>query len=539
MTRRGFLVSAAAASTAVAASSRAFPRTGSLNDAKYAITPPLSELPTAAVTLPPDSPEELQRKQTQATLNALEDDALLRPVRAMGGISVPGPSLGGWYAEHGWAPSHCLGQWISALARDSALPGVIQEEASARRERVARLINGLRAMGPSALTVSFRENPFPSYCYDKLLLALMDADTICGTPGARAFMADLTSAAESALPAHAYSRNDMCEKPGLITKATSCLDENYTMPENQFLAWRLTGDRRYFDRGQRFLLNYSLFDPLAEGKDALIDQHAYSHLNAVSSGLEAYFATGDPKYRRAVENAFRFVEDQSYPTGGWGPEEAFVDPSSNKLFDDLTKTHRGFETPCGSYAHFKLSRRLLTLTKDSRYGDSMERVLYNTVLGALPLETDGRAFYYSDYNLFAAKTYFPDRWPCCAGSLTMVATDYHRNLYFQGDNTLYVNLYRPSRVIWNGIQLTQSGGYPLSGDITLRVAASKPITATVTFRIPTWANNAELSINGKRLQQPIAAGAFLPVAREWRDGDVVELQLPLALRLQPLDSTLR
>jgi hypothetical protein len=38
----------------------------------------------------------------------------------------------------------------------------------------------------------------------------------------------------------------------------------------------------------------------------------------------------------------------------------------------------------------------LRVTRDSRYGDSMERVLYNTILGVKPLKEDGTSFYYSD-----------------------------------------------------------------------------------------------------------------------------------------------
>src|SRR3546814_16805015 len=75
-------------------------------------------------------------------------------------------------------------------------------------------------------------------------------------------------------------------------------------------------------------------------------------------------------------------------------------------------------TVCGSYAHFKLTRYLLHITRDSRYGDSMERVFYNTVLGAMPMLADGSAFYYSDYKLHTGKkNYYGAKWPCCSGTL--------------------------------------------------------------------------------------------------------------------------
>ena len=70
--------------------------------------------------------------------------------------------------------------------------------------------------------------------------------------------------------------------------------------------------------------------------------------------------------------------------GGWGPNEELLAPDdTGTLFRLLADTHRSFETPCGAYGHFKIARSLLRVTKDSRYGDSMERVLYNLLANAL------------------------------------------------------------------------------------------------------------------------------------------------------------
>ena len=96
--------------------------------------------------------------------------------------------------------------------------------------------------------------------------------------------------------------------------------------------------------------------------------------------------------------ALRMVQEQSYATGGWGPDEAFVEPGKGLLAASLSTTHSCFETPCGVYGHFKITRYLLRVTRDSRYGDSMEHILYNTIAGAKPILADGTSFYYSDYN---------------------------------------------------------------------------------------------------------------------------------------------
>ena len=98
--------------------------------------------------------------------------------------------------------------------------------------------------------------------------------------------------------------------------------------------------------------------------------------------MMAYMVGGSQMHLQAAKNAFAMLLQQSFATGGWGPDEQLRAPGSDDVFASLSKTHASFETPCGSYAHFKVTRYLLRVTRDSRYGDSMERMMYNTVLGA-------------------------------------------------------------------------------------------------------------------------------------------------------------
>ena len=179
------------------------------------------------------------------------------------------------------------------------------------------------------------------------------------------------------------------------------------------------------------------------------------------------------------------------------PDEHFFEPGSGRLGQSLAGEHKSFETPCGAFAHFKLTRYLLRITRDARYGDSMERVLYNTVLGAKPIQSDGRAFYYSDYTRQARKTFHPDRWPCCSGSLPLVAADYRISTCFTDAHGIYVNLYVPAQVDWRQDNarcgLIIETDYPYSGAIAMRVRASTPQTFTMNLRIPAWADGARAS----------------------------------------------
>jgi len=332
---------------------------------------------------------------------------------------------------------------------------------------------------------------------------------------------------------------------GENTSMDHARDESYTLPENLFIAYTLGAAQRFRLLAERFLLDKTFFDPLAEGIDVLPDRHAYSYFNSLNSAMLAYLTTGSQKHLKAARFGFDIIQaNQSFATGGWGPDEVFWSSNSNALYDSLLKSHCSFETPCGSYAHLKLTRYLLRVTADGRYGDSMERVVYNAALGALPLQPDGRSFYYSDYNNKSGqRTYFQDAWPCCAGTLPLVAADYHVCSYFHDARGIYVNLYLPSTLQWTAsdgakLKLTQEGNYLREGKIALQLCLSKPSTFALRLRIPAWSQlegAVSLSVNGTPVPVIVSAG-FATLQRRWRNGDRIDLNLPMSMRLEAIDA---
>jgi len=479
---------------------------------------------------------EQQLRQTHAVLMDLSEDALLKPFRQMIGQPAPGEDLGGWYKydpnydwhtfDAGFAPSANFGQWVSALSRAYAITG-----SEAAREKVLRL-NRLYAQ---VIAGDFYENNrFPGYCYDKLVCGLIDAHTYAGDPDAWAILAKTTDVAMLHLPKKAVEHGQTW-RPGKDESWT--WDESYTMPENLFLAYQRGAGERYRELGVQYL-NDVFFDRLAKGENDLAGRHAYSHVNCLCSAMQAYLTLGSEQHLQAAKNGFDMLAAQSFATGGWGPDEQLRTTASADVYDSLTKTHSSFETPCGSYAHFKLTRYLLRVTRDPRYGDSMERMMYNTILGVKPLERDGRTFYYSDYNFRGKKLYADHRWPCCSGTLPQVAADYRINTYFRDERGAYVNLYIPSTVKWtqDGAQvaLTQRSEYPYDPHVQFEVAASKAAKFAVNLRIPAWASGASIAVNGKR--QEAAAGTFAAVEREWKTGDRIEVELPMTTRLEAVDA---
>ncbi len=488
-----------------------------------------------------DGPMREQFRANHAFFLALDEDSLLKPFRQAAGLPAPGEDMGGWYSWSdefdppnnmtGYVPGHSFGQYLSGIARAYGVTGD-----AATQAKVNRLVRGFG----QAISPKFYINyPLPAYTFDKSNCGLIDAHQFAHDADALSVLARATDAVLPYLPPKALTRAEMAERPHKNISWT--WDESYTLPENFFLAYKRSGDRRYLELAQRFLLDRDYFDPLANGQNVLPHRHAYSHVNALSSAFQAYLVLGSEKHLRAARNGFGFVVAQSFATGGWGPNEAFGEPGSGTLGESLKATHASFETPCGSYGHFKIARYLMSVTGDSRYGDSMEKVLYNTILGAKPLQPGGFSFYYSDYNNDGFKVYYPEQWPCCSGAFPQITADYGISSYFHAGDGVYVNLFVPSRLNWmaagSRFALEQKTDYPYTGDISIRIHADRRETFTVYLRVPEWAGPATaVSVNGRNAGAQIQPGTFCALRREWKDGDIVEYNIDRPLRVEAVDA---
>jgi hypothetical protein len=476
-----------------------------------------------------EGPLQRQVRQNHRLLLDLDEDSLLRPFRVRAGAAAPGIDLGGWYDAEAFAPGATLGQWLSALARFFRISGNRASQAKTHRL--------VRAYATTINPRFYENNRFPAYIYDKLVGGLLDAKYRTDDPTALAALRSTTQTALPYLPSHAVPRNEHSRPYEDFT--AHAWDESYTLPENQFLAWKMTGDECHLLLAKRFLY-HPFFSALAVGDNVLPGKHAYSHVNALCSAARAYLSLGAAEYLHAAERGFGFIDAQSFATGGWGPGEHFVEPGGGALGASLAVQKMSFETPCGAYAHFKLTRYLLRITRDARYGDSMERILYNASLGALPLQPDGRAFYYSDYTRQAQKTYHSDRWPCCSGTLPLLAADYPISVCFVDEQGVFVNLYVPASVVWEQgsvrCAFRMSTRYPDDDLIVLEFELPTVLRFSLRLRIPHWAPQSHVCINGLRQPCTWLPGTFAEFKRDWNSGDRVELVLALPLRLLPVDA---
>ena len=476
-------------------------------------------------------PLRSQRDRIHASYQALDEDRLLKVYRQRAGLPAPGEDMGGWYDAEGFGPGQVLGQIISGLARFYNATGD-----PATQAKVQRLVNGFAA------SIDSDDYWYPSlkastasaaYTLDKILVGLLDACQFADVRSALEIARRCVRGSVRYLPPRAYERFEAPKQ--------AVYDESYTLPENLFYAFEMTQEREFRELAKKYLMDNTYFDPLSRGENVLPGLHAYSHVNALCSAARAYTILGEPKYFEAIRNAWDIIEQtQSFASGGWAPNEEFVVPNKGRLRESLTKTHAHFETPCGSYAHLKLARYLLRFTGEARYGDGLERVLYNTILGAKDPQGDGHVFYYSDYHPSTQKAYLPEKWPCCSGTTPQVVADYAISTYFWSQDGIYVNLFTPSEVSWKAqgvpAKLIQTTTYPESDSSELRLELAAPCEFTIYVRIPGWLRlPAQLALNGQAISTAAEPRTFAFVHRRWQTNDTLQIHLPFSFWLQPVD----
>ena len=465
---------------------------------------------------------------------AIPNDDMLNGFRLRAGLPAPGKPMGGWYDPEDFAGGCHFGQWISALARNYANTGDARFQ-----DKVAQMVHGFHeTMAPDGFffaSVKISTN-WPCYTYDKNCAGMRDAYLLAGNSEALTVLKIMTDWAYKNMPRRR--------------------DEWYTLPENLYNCYSLTGDARYLELAHAYDYSLEYYDLFAQGINAFTPQrHAYSHINTLCSAARIYEATGDPKYFRAISNAWDFLTGtQMYASGGWGPNEHFVLAGQGALAASLSfdrtdwnfRTRNGdyansFETPCGAYANLVLDRYLLRFTGDPNYGDNLERVLLNSMLAALPMQPDGRTFYYSDYHPGAHKQYFPAAWPCCSGTYAEVTADYPLNIYFHDDHDLYVNLFTPSQVRWQHggdlVSVEQTTDGLQTDTATFVTHLTQRARFALKIRVPRWAAQpATVRVNGGVVHAAAMPGTFLSLARRWQDGDTVAVTFPKSLRFESVDA---
>jgi len=451
-------------------------------------------------------------------------DDLLHGFRERKGVPAPGVVLGGWYGRDVF---HVFGQIVSGLARLHAATG---DDSCLRK--VEALVRGFGAcLEDDGYCFASRTPNAPHYEFDKLVGGLVDARRYCGLVETEPILRRITAWAEKNLA--------RARRPGDTST------EWYTLAENLYRAFLLTGEARYHELAA--VWHYDVFwDALRRHRDPFAQAppngyHAYSHCNTLGSAVRAFEVTGERAFlQAAIAGHDFFWQSQCFATGGYGPDEQLLPQDERRA--RLETTHDTSETQCGAWAAVKLCKQLLRHTGEARFGDWVERVAYNAVQASIPASPDGRVFYYADLcSTGGSKFLHPEPWTCCSGTLPQVVAEVADLVWMRRDDGLCVVLFVPASVRFEvgetQVTVEQRTAFPSDDRVEFAVRVEEPVAFALRLRVPGWLRAPmTVEVNGAAARAGVDDQRWLVLAREFADGDRVVVHVPRPLwaaRLSP------
>jgi hypothetical protein len=322
--------------------------------------------------------------------------------------------------------------------------------------------------------------------------------------------------------------------------------------------YRETDDRSYLDlarqlvdvRGHGVLQPKGHFDsryyqdatPVRE--QTTVVGHAVRALYLLSGVVDLYLETGEKAlFDSALRQWESMTATKTYLNGAVGSRfdgESFGE--EYELPPDLV-----YGETCATIAGIQLSWRLLLATGESRFADAIERALYNLFAASTSVQRD--AFYYNNpaqrrvahpaapIDARPQRAEAPGTRPqwfecsCCPPNIMRTIASLAGYLATHNEGGVQVHQYAPSTISAGPVGLAVATGYPLDGEVDIKVTGTGAAPWTLSLRIPDWCRGWQLRVNGDPVPVSLNARGYADVTRDWRTGDVVSLSLPMPLRL--------
>ena len=278
----------------------------------------------------------------------------------------------------------------------------------------------------------------------------------------------------------------------------------------------------------RFFYHNGVMDPLKQGNADLGTLHTNTFIPKTLAEARNYELSGDEDSRRLTEFFYDIMlRDHTFVTGCSSDKEHYFPVK------DFAKHLSGYtgETCC-TYNMLKLVRHLFCRTADESIADYYERALLNQILGQQDPQT-GMVHYFQPMLSGSYKVYstpWNSFW-CCVGSGFENHAKYAEAVYYHNGDELFVNLFIPTVLSWKdkGISITQRTDFPKSETTSLTVSGNGKFT--MKLRYPSWSGKAVVKVNGKKVATG-KAGSYITIARNWKDGDRVEVTFPMSVHAE-------
>jgi DUF1680 family protein len=212
---------------------------------------------------------------------------------------------------------------------------------------------------------------------------------------------------------------------------------------------------------------------------------------------------------------------------------------------------------CAALASIFWSREMLLATGEAPYADLIEWQLYNAALPGIAL--DGTSYLYRNPLLardVARKPWFGTA--CCPGNIARAWASLGGYAFSRRGGEIMVHQYidcewKPADPGAAGIRrIAVTSGLPLEGKVSIEVACDPGSRFALLLRIPSWACNPSITLNGKTVPPgerpapvPTASGYspfesyHVRLDGPWKHKNRIQLDLPVEIRLLRSDPRAR
>lgn len=363
----------------------------------------------------------------------------------------------------------------------------------------------------------------PFYCQHKILAGLRDAYLYGNSDVAKEMFRKLSDWSVNLIAKvddNAFEGFLNCEHGG--------------MNESMLDAYQLFGDQKYLTAAKKYTHKAMLNGMQTLNTTFLDGKHANTQVPKYI-GMERIFEQDATAtfYRKAAENFWQDVAmNRTVCIGGNSVGEHFLSVGNSNRYIDQAD---GPES-CNTNNMLKFSEMLFDRTNDAKYVDFYEQAMWNHILSTQDPTTGGYVYFTTlrpqGYRIYSQPN--KGMW-CCVGTGMENHSKYGHFIYtHDGKETLYVNLFTPSRLVNDDFVITQETQFPYSNNVTLTIG--KAGHYTIALRHPAWATNGfSVTINGNALDgfsiEPGKA-SYVKATRDWEEGDKIIITLPMELRYE-------
>ena len=270
--------------------------------------------------------------------------------------------------------------------------------------------------------------------------------------------------------------------------------------------------------------------------------HCVNLAQAMKTPLVVSQLDPDPRHRAATARAFRDIATyHSQPHGMYGGDEALHGDSPD----------RGSELCSAVEMMFSLEK-MLEITGDVEFADRLEQVAFNLLPTQVTADHRGRQYFQQVNQVQITRgdrDFFNDGgervvygllqgYPCCTCNYHQGWPKFAQHLWMaSADGGLAALAYAPCKVtatVAGGatVTLTEETDYPFRETVRFTLGTAAPVAFPLHLRTPGWvqADRASITINGSPVLLTAPSGKISVLDRTWKNGDVVELRLPMSVR---------